>query len=107
MNTEEQAHMLPKNDKEHGVEVIWQDVQVICPHKRNAIPCKRGTERHNILETISGKLPAGSMTAILGPSGCGKSTFLNFISGRHEQLNGLEYLGKCWYNDASLGDAAH
>ena len=107
MNTQEQAYMLPKDDKEHGVEVIWEDVQVTCPYIRHTIPCKRGTERHDILETISGKLPAGSMTAILGPSGCGKSTFLNYISGRHEQLNGLEFSGKCWYNDASLGDPAH
>ena len=104
---EEEEPMLPKTTNEHGVEVIWEDFYVTIPPKRAPVPCLRGQNKKSIIEPISGKIPAGSLTAILGPSGCGKSTFMNFISGRHQQLAGLDYNGKAWYNDASLGDKDH
>ena len=107
MTTPEEVHLLPKDAKDNGVEVIWQDFYVTIPPRRAPLPCLRGQNKKSIIEPVSGKIPAGSLTAILGPSGCGKSTFLNFISGRHQQLKGLDYNGACWYNDASLDDHSH
>ena len=83
MATPEEEPILPKDSKDHGVEVIWEDFYVTVPPKRAKLPCLRGQNKKSIIEPISGKIPAASLTAILGPSGCGKSTFLNFISGRH------------------------
>lgn len=35
-----------------------------------------------ILDSVSGSLPSGGITAILGPSGAGKSSLLNVLAGR-------------------------
>ncbi|TBU06579.1 ABC-2 transporter [Hamiltosporidium magnivora] len=47
----------------------------------------------NILKSITGKLCANRMTAIMGSSGCGKTTLLKILSGRfNKKYDGCVYL---------------
>eukprot|EP00030_Apusomonadida_sp_AF-17_P000891 a177202_111.p1 GENE.a177202_111~~a177202_111.p1 ORF type:complete len:678 (-),score=280.97 a177202_111:18-1865(-) len=46
-----------------------------------------------ILKGISGRIPAGTMVAILGASGAGKSTFLKVLGGRLQATQGTIVLG--------------
>ncbi|KAJ3025265.1 UNVERIFIED_CONTAM: hypothetical protein HDU68_007310 [Siphonaria sp. JEL0065] len=41
-----------------------------------------------ILDSVSGEIKAGRMTAILGPSGAGKTTFVNVLMGKVERTSG-------------------
>ncbi|KAI8621604.1 P-loop containing nucleoside triphosphate hydrolase protein [Chytriomyces sp. MP71] len=41
-----------------------------------------------ILDSISGEMKAGKMTAILGPSGAGKTSFLNVLMGKVRRTSG-------------------
>lgn len=42
-----------------------------------------------IMRGVSGKIPHGSLTAIMGPSGAGKTTFLNIMSGKLDRTGGI------------------
>jgi len=55
--------------------------------------------RFHALHTISLKLPARKVTALIGPSGCGKSTFLRILNRMYEtvphtRMEGQVLLGK-------------
>ncbi|ORY50101.1 P-loop containing nucleoside triphosphate hydrolase protein, partial [Rhizoclosmatium globosum] len=41
-----------------------------------------------ILDSVSGEIKAGRMTAILGPSGAGKTTFINVLMGKVARTSG-------------------
>src|SRR4051794_27241582 len=52
---------------------------------------------HKVLERVSLRMPANTVTALIGPSGCGKSTFLRVLNRMHElvpaaQLGGSVFL---------------
>jgi phosphate transport system ATP-binding protein len=51
---------------------------------------------HKVLERVSLRMPARTVTALIGPSGCGKSTFLRILNRMHELVPG-----------AALGGAVH
>ncbi len=58
-----------------------------------------------LLNDISFKLPAGSMTAVIGPSGSGKSTLLNALTGQRPADQGRVLLGgrDLYSSDEGLG----
>jgi ABC-type multidrug transport system ATPase subunit len=68
------------------VDVAWNnvtyevDVAMGDKKKKNADTGK--PEVLKILQGCSGRLEAGTMTALIGASGAGKSTLLNYLSGR-------------------------
>src|SRR5215469_17485111 len=43
---------------------------------------------HKVLERVSLRMEAGTVTALIGPSGCGKSTFLRILNRMHEMVLG-------------------
>ncbi len=50
--------------------------------------------RHQVLQQISFRVPAGSITGLLGPNGAGKTTTLRIISGFLTPNQGEIYLGR-------------
>jgi iron(III) transport system ATP-binding protein len=46
-----------------------------------------------VLDGVSLRVPAGSLTAVLGPSGCGKTTLLRLIAGFDRPDDGTIHLG--------------
>ena len=61
----------------------WRDVSY-------SVKTRKGVLR--ILKHVSGKMAAGTLTAVLGPSGAGKTTLLNLLSGRLPFQSGKVYL---------------
>src|SRR5258708_36812907 len=49
---------------------------------------------HKVLERVSLRMDAGSVTALIGPSGCGKSTFLRILNRMHEMVQGASLGGQ-------------
>jgi phosphate transport system ATP-binding protein len=49
---------------------------------------------HKVLDRVSLKVPAGSVTALIGPSGCGKSTFLRILNRMHELIPSASLAGE-------------
>lgn len=47
-----------------------------------------GYDRHPAVHHLSGRIAAGSLTAIIGPNGAGKSTLLKGIAGLNKPLEG-------------------
>lgn len=47
-------------------------------------------ERHgrDVLQGVSGEVPAGSKVCILGPTGCGKTTLAQLLAGLHDPTEG-------------------
>ncbi|KAL4458626.1 hypothetical protein ABPG75_013491 [Micractinium tetrahymenae] len=54
-----------------------------------------------ILRPASGRIPAGSLVALLGPSGAGKTTLLDVLAGRSQ----AQVQGKVWYGRQQLTPA--
>ncbi|MDO5538337.1 MAG: ATP-binding cassette domain-containing protein [Desulfovibrionaceae bacterium] len=54
---------------------------------------KAGYGDHVVLDTVTGVLPAGSVSVILGGSGCGKSTLLRQIIGLSKPMAGELIVG--------------
>ncbi|HEY0388102.1 MAG TPA: phosphate ABC transporter ATP-binding protein [Gaiellales bacterium] len=48
---------------------------------------------HKVLERVSLRMPARTVTALIGPSGCGKSTFLRILNRMHELVPGASLGG--------------
>jgi phosphate transport system ATP-binding protein len=48
---------------------------------------------HLVLDRVSLRMPATSVTALIGPSGCGKSTFLRTLNRTHELVAGAAFGG--------------
>jgi len=48
---------------------------------------------HKVLERVSLRMPANTVTALIGPSGCGKSTFLRILNRMHELVPGAQLGG--------------
>ncbi len=59
-------------------------------------------EKIHALESVSLKIPAGSLTVIKGPSGSGKTTLLNLIAGLDEPTAGTVCFGERSLNGMSL-----
>src|SRR5215469_9322457 len=49
---------------------------------------------HKVLERVSLRMEAGTVTALIGPSGCGKSTFLRILNRMHELVPGASMTGE-------------
>jgi phosphate transport system ATP-binding protein len=49
---------------------------------------------HKVLERVSLRMEAGTVTALIGPSGCGKSTFLRILNRMHEMVPGASLGGE-------------
>src|SRR5258707_4053261 len=49
---------------------------------------------HKVLERVSLRMDAGTVTALIGPSGCGKSTFLRILNRMHEMVQGASLGGE-------------
>jgi phosphate transport system ATP-binding protein len=49
---------------------------------------------HKVLERVSLRMEAGTVTALIGPSGCGKSTFLRILNRMHEMVAGATLGGE-------------
>lgn len=45
------------------------------------------SDEKQILDSVSGRLRSGELTAIMGPSGAGKSTLLNILTGFKYDIN--------------------
>ncbi len=54
-----------------------------------------------VIQDVSFKVAAGSLTTLLGPSGCGKTTTLNCIAGLESPDKGLIRVGDLVLNDMS------
>ena len=52
--------------------------------------------RLNILDDISGIIPAGRMTLLLGPPGSGKSTLLQALAGKLQKTDLKVCLSTCY-----------
>ena len=49
----------------------------------------RAFDGRKVLENVSLRFPAGSVTCILGPSGCGKTTLLRIAAGLEKPDSGI------------------
>src|SRR4051812_6974250 len=49
---------------------------------------------HKVLERVSLRMPANTVTALIGPSGCGKSTFLRILNRMHELVPSAQLSGE-------------
>lgn len=88
-----------------AVELAWREVTFEVPLSRTdrkalalqSSDLKPPTHK-TILFSVSGRLPAGSFTAIMGASGAGKTTLLNFLSNRTFYLKNIKHAGKVYLN---------
>mmetsp|Transcript_6264 Transcript_6264/g.17530 ORF Transcript_6264/g.17530 Transcript_6264/m.17530 type:complete len:260 (+) Transcript_6264:92-871(+) len=56
-----------------GKELEWENVN---------FTVAKGTDEKVILSGVWGKIPAGTICALMGPSGAGKTSLLNLLAGR-------------------------
>jgi phosphate transport system ATP-binding protein len=49
---------------------------------------------NKVLERVSLRMPARTVTALIGPSGCGKSTFLRILNRMHESVASAKLAGE-------------
>lgn len=63
----------------HGTLVTFDQVGFSLPAK------KRGGDKIQILQSVTGYFEPGTLTATMGPSGAGKTTFLDIVTGRKQQ----------------------
>eukprot|EP00300_Choanocystis_sp_HF-7_P016356 c19385_g1_i1.p2 GENE.c19385_g1_i1~~c19385_g1_i1.p2 ORF type:complete len:669 (-),score=135.64 c19385_g1_i1:735-2741(-) len=68
------------------VDVVFEDIRYSTINTYTKQPM-------NILNGVSGRIPAGSMVAVLGPSGAGKTTFLKVLGGRIIATSGRVSIG--------------
>lgn len=52
----------------------------------------RSGDRRTILNDVSLRVPAGTLTAVVGPSGCGKSTLLRILAGLETPMHGVAHI---------------
>jgi phosphate transport system ATP-binding protein len=60
---------------------------------------------HKVLERVSLRMEAGTVTALIGPSGCGKSTFLRILNRMHEMVPGASLGGEVMLAGQDIYDA--
>jgi phosphate transport system ATP-binding protein len=60
---------------------------------------------HKVLERVSLRMEAGTVTALIGPSGCGKSTFLRILNRMHEMVAGASLGGEVLLAGQDIYDA--
>jgi phosphate transport system ATP-binding protein len=60
---------------------------------------------HKVLERVSLRMEAGTVTALIGPSGCGKSTFLRILNRMHEIVPGASLGGEVLLAGQDIYDA--
>jgi phosphate transport system ATP-binding protein len=58
--------------------------------------------RRKVLEGVSIKFPANSVTALIGPSGCGKSTYIRTLNRLHELIPGAALAGEILYEGQDI-----
>ncbi|WP_254550563.1 phosphate ABC transporter ATP-binding protein [Catellatospora tritici] len=58
-----------------------------------------------VLDRVSLRMPAGTVTALIGPSGCGKSTFLRILNRMHELVPGAALAGEVLLAGADIYDS--
>jgi len=78
-----------------------------------AVPTKIITENLNLfygakqaLKSISMRIPANRVTALIGPSGCGKSTYLRSLNRMNDLIDGVTINGTVLIDDVNIYDAA-
>ena len=54
-----------------------------------------------LLDSVSGSLGPGTLTALVGSSGSGKTLLLNFLTARMKYSKNLEVEGSVWVNGSS------
>lgn len=59
---------------------------------------------HQVLEDVSIKADAGTVTALIGPSGCGKSTFIRILNRMHELVPGASLAGEVLLDGSDIYD---
>ena len=57
---------------------------------------------HKVLERVSLRMQANTVTALIGPSGCGKSTFLRTLNRMHESVPGARLAGEVRLNGVDI-----
>ena len=55
-----------------------------------------------VLKSISMKVVANKVLALIGPSGCGKSTFLRCLNRMHEEVKGAYVSGEIYLNKKNI-----
>jgi phosphate transport system ATP-binding protein len=58
------------------------------------------------LKSISMRIPANRVTALIGPSGCGKSTYLRSLNRMNDLIDGVTINGTVLIDDVNIYDAA-
>jgi ABC-type multidrug transport system ATPase subunit len=79
--------MLPEDQR---LSLEWKNITYKLPIIKRSFGREISRTDKNLLDNISGFLPAGSLLGIMGPSGAGKTTFLNVLSRqlRSEKISG-------------------
>ena len=57
---------------------------------------------NKVLERVSLRMPARTVTALIGPSGCGKSTFLRILNRMHESVPSAKLSGEVRLNGQDI-----
>jgi phosphate transport system ATP-binding protein len=60
---------------------------------------------NKVLEDVSLRMRANTVTALIGPSGCGKSTFLRILNRMHELVPSAALAGRVLLDGADIYDA--
>jgi phosphate transport system ATP-binding protein len=58
--------------------------------------------RNKVLESVTLRMKANHVTALIGPSGCGKSTFLRILNRMHELVPSAQLSGQVLLDDVDI-----
>ena len=68
------------------------------PAQLDAVGVSAWFGSNKVLERVSLRMPAATVTALIGPSGCGKSTFLRILNRMHESVPSAQLAGQVLLN---------
>jgi phosphate transport system ATP-binding protein len=90
-----------------GLEVLSEMLQPptageATPAELEAVRVSAWFGSNKVLERVSLRMPAASVTALIGPSGCGKSTFLRILNRMHESVPSAQLAGEVRLNGTDI-----